>query len=88
MYMYVYIHIQKVGKDKCEPAALSSETLYFLCHFFTNKVLMKEDFSCLCLLFWICIFVLAKLLICIASCDHLYLELSDFLVLLVLYIYI
>ena len=41
MYMYVYIHIQKVGKDKCEPAGLSSETLYFLRHFFTNKVLMK-----------------------------------------------
>ena len=38
--------------------------------------------------FWIYIFVLAKLLICITSCDHLYLELSDFLLLLVLYIYV
>ena len=38
--------------------------------------------------FWIYIFVIAKLLVCIAFCDHLYLKLSDFLVLLVLYIYI
>ena len=30
--------------------------------------------------FWIYIFILAKLRICIASCDHLYLEFSDFLV--------
>ena len=34
----------------CEQAAVSSETLYFT-FLLSNKVLMKEDFSCLCLPF-------------------------------------
>ena len=44
--------LSKLSQDcVCEQAAVSSETLYFLRFYFQiSKVLMKEDFSCLCLL--------------------------------------